>query len=110
MNTSIETFGEFYRQVYLPEHAKPTNRWLHFTGSLLGLIGLGFVIGTQRWWAIPLLFVIGYGFAWVGHFVVEKNRPATFRHPLWSFVGDWVMFSQMLRGRHWRGSTAKPPA
>jgi hypothetical protein len=74
-------------------------RRLHFVGStLVLLILLGAVSsGALVWlWLLP---VVGYGFAWVGHFFFEKNRPATFRHPLYSLMGDWVMFWDVLRGR-----------
>jgi hypothetical protein len=93
------SFAEFY-PYYLSEHSNRTCRRLHFTGSalLLGVL-LAVLIGSlSPWWllAIPL---IGYGFAWVGHFFFEHNRPATFSYPLYSLLGDWVMFRDMLVGR-----------
>jgi len=60
---------------------------------------LGYILATQKWALLLLLPVIGYGFAWIGHFVFEKNRPATFTYPLFSFMGDWVMFKDMLTGK-----------
>lgn len=92
------SFREFY-PYYLSEHRNSTCRRLHFVGSSLVLITLVAAIATRHWawlWLCPLF---GYGFAWVGHFFFEKNRPATFTHPLYSFAGDWVMYVQMLGGR-----------
>ena len=92
------SFREFYPH-YLAEHGHRTSRRLHFIGSLgvLAFVALAILQGDARWLlAAP---VCGYGFAWVGHFVFEKNRPATFRHPLWSLMGDWVMFKDILTGR-----------
>ena len=71
----------------------------HFAGTLLVLVTLGCVAATQRWVFLWLLPLFGYGFAWLGHFAVERNRPATFRHPLYSLVGDFRLFADMLRGR-----------
>ena len=92
------SFREFY-PFYLSEHANRTSRRLHFIGSC-GVLVLVAVAIMQRdfWWLLGAL-ACGYGFAWVGHFVFEKNRPATFRHPLYSFMGDWVMFKDILIGR-----------
>ncbi|PJK00597.1 hypothetical protein CO641_01045 [Lysobacteraceae bacterium NML91-0213] len=92
------SFREFY-PFYLGEHAHPVSRRLHFIGSC-GVLVLLAVAAWQRngWWLLAAL-VCGYGFAWVGHFFFEKNRPATFRHPLYSFLGDWVMFKDILTGR-----------
>jgi hypothetical protein len=92
------SFAEFY-PFYLSEHANRTCRRLHFVGTSLGLACLAAALVTlnPRWLLAGLL--IGYAFAWVGHFVFEKNRPATFSYPLWSFMGDWVMWSEILRGR-----------
>ena len=93
------SFREFY-PYYLSEHRDPTCRRLHFVGSALVLVLVGLVIAAvlSPWWllAVP---VIGYGFAWVGHFFFEHNRPATFTYPLWSLFGDWVMFKDMLTGK-----------
>ena len=92
------SFGEFYLY-YLSEHRRSGTRRLHFGGTLLVLLTLGCVLATQRWVFLWLLPVFGYGFAWLGHFAVERNRPATFRHPLYSLIGDFRMFADMLRGR-----------
>ncbi|KPK05630.1 MAG: hypothetical protein AMJ64_11245 [Betaproteobacteria bacterium SG8_39] len=91
-------FTEFY-PFYLSEHANRTCRRLHFVGTSLGLACLVTAVVTlNAGWLLAGL-VVGYAFAWVGHFVFEKNRPATFTYPLWSFIGDWVMWSEILRGR-----------
>ena len=92
------SFSEFYR-FYLSEHSNRNCRRLHVAGSLLVLatLGLALIARDARWlWLAPLF---GYGFAWLGHFAFEHNRPATFRHPLYSFIGDWVMLWDVLRGR-----------
>jgi len=98
VNTTFSTFGEFY-PFYLGEHANPTCRRLHFVGSslVLGCIVAAFVTGNL-WWLAGMP-IAGYGFAWVGHFFFEHNRPATFRHPLYSLIGDWVMYKDILIGR-----------
>ncbi|UPG88732.1 DUF962 domain-containing protein [Luteibacter aegosomaticola] len=95
---TFASFREFY-PFYLGEHADVRCRRLHFAGSLLVLLAilLAMSTGALAWlWLAP---VGGYGFAWIGHFVFEKNRPATFKHPLYSLMGDWVMFWDILRGR-----------
>ena len=98
MAQSYASFAEFYAY-YLAEHANRTCRRLHFVGTSL-VIGcvLAAVVTRDAWWLVgaPLC---GYGFAWIGHFFFEKNRPATFTHPLYSFWGDWVMYRDMLTGR-----------
>jgi hypothetical protein len=96
--SGFASFRQFY-PYYLGEHNNVQCRRLHFAGStLVLLILLGSILsGALVWlWLLP---VVGYGFAWVGHFFFEKNRPATFRHPLYSLMGDWVMFWDVLRGR-----------
>jgi hypothetical protein len=91
-------FRQFY-PFYLSEHANRTCRRLHFAGSCGVLAIVAAVLaGASPWW-LWLVPVIGYGFAWIGHYGFEKNRPATFEHPLYSLVGDWVMFWQILTGK-----------
>ena len=92
------SFREFY-PFYLSEHANRTCRRLHFVGSLLvlAIIFLAMATADARWlWLAP---IAGYGFAWAGHFFFEKNRPATFTHPLYSLIGDWAMFWDILNRR-----------
>ena len=96
--SKFQSFAEFW-PYYLGEHSKPATRVLHYVGSLAALALLIALIAAGKWWLLPLAFVPGYGLAWVGHFFVEKNRPATFRYPLWSFMGDWKMLALMLTGR-----------
>ena len=92
------SFAEFY-PYYLQEHSNDVCRRLHYVGSLLVLSILGYALFTQQWlWLLALPFA-GYGFAWVGHFVFEKNKPATFKYPLYSFMGDWVMLKDASTGR-----------
>ena len=98
MEKQYKTFGDFY-PYYLSEHRNTTCRVLHFIGSSLVLAAFATaLISGNAWWfaAMPLA---GYGFAWVGHFFFEKNRPATFTYPLYSFAGDWVMYFQLLAGK-----------
>jgi hypothetical protein len=98
MRKQYSSFGEFYRD-YLEEHKDPACRRLHFVGSALVLATLGAAAGTREWRWLIAAPLVGYGFAWVGHFVFEHNRPATFRSPLYSLAGDWVMFKDMLTGK-----------
>jgi len=98
MSAPYRTFREFY-PYYLSEHTHPTCRTLHFVGSILVLLVLAIGLLTgNAWWFIGIPLA-GYGFAWVGHFVFEKNRPATFTYPFYSFAGDWVMFFELLTGK-----------
>ena len=99
------TFREFY-PFYLSEHRNSTCRKLHFAGSTLVLALVAVAIVTANaWWLLAVPFA-GYGFAWVGHFAFEKNRPATFTYPLWSLAGDFRMWSEMARGRRWAPTAA----
>lgn len=93
-----QTFKAFY-PYYLTEHSSVANRRLHFIGTLLLLCFLIAGIVSGRWWFFALIPVIGYGFAWVGHYFIEKNRPATFTYPLYSLSADFVMFWDMLTGK-----------
>jgi hypothetical protein len=95
---TFNSFAEFY-PYYLQEHSNDTCRRLHYVGSLLVLSILAYALLTQQFvWLFALPFA-GYGFAWVGHFVFEKNKPATFKYPLYSFMGDWVMLKDAFTGR-----------
>ena len=91
-------FSEFYR-FYLSEHAHPANRRMHFIGTSGALAALIAALVLANPWLILAGLLFGYGCAWFGHARFEKNRPATFSHPFYSFVGDWVMFKDILLGR-----------
>ena len=92
------SFREFY-PFYLSEHANRVSRRLHFIGTSISL-GLLVAAANRHSWALVVLALVqGYALAWVGHFFFEHNRPATFRHPLWSFMGDWRMWWDILRRR-----------
>lgn len=96
--TRFESFEDFW-PFYLGEHRHPLNRRLHVVGTTLAL---GTLIGlclVGLWYLIGLVLVIGYAFAWVGHFLIEKNRPATFSYPLYSFIGDFKMWGLACSGR-----------
>ncbi len=98
MERQYKTLKEFY-PYYLQEHQNPTCRKLHFigTGLLFLILGYAVISGNYSWLlAIP---VVGYGFAWVGHFFFEKNKPATFKYPVFSLVSDFKLFFDLLLGR-----------
>lgn len=98
MEKQYKTFQEFW-PFYLGEHAAPANRGLHFIGTSLALLQIFFAFTSQRFWMLLTALVTGYAFAWIGHFFLEKNRPATFTYPWFSFRGDWKMWALMLTGR-----------
>ena len=97
MNNEYKSFSEFY-PFYLSQHSNLICRRLHFVGSSMVLLIFFYIFYTGSWLLILLLPLIGYGFAWLGHFFFEKNSPATFNHPFYSLIGDWVMFKDMLIG------------
>nr|WP_262924699.1 DUF962 domain-containing protein [Pseudomonas fluorescens] len=94
----FNSFAEFY-PYYLSEHANSTCRRLHFIGTTLVIFILAMTIAKGAWLLLLALPLAGYSFAWIGHFFFEKNRPATFQHPLYSLLGDFVMYRDMILGR-----------
>ncbi len=98
IEVKIKTYGEFW-DFYVQEHSKPMTRILHFAGTSLGLILLVFFVMRGMWLYIPLCLIVGYAFAWFAHFMVEKNKPASFKYPFWSFISDYKMMFYMMTGR-----------
>lgn len=97
MSQSCRSFGEFW-PFYLKQHSKPRTRALHYVGtSLVVAIGLFAAISGRWLWMLAVPFA-GYGFAWIAHFWVERNRPATFTYPLWSLAADFRMWWLWLTG------------
>ncbi len=94
----MKTFDEFW-PFYLNEHRQPLTRALHLAGTTLSLLILVCAIALRRPVLLVPALVCGYAFAWVGHFFVEHNRPATFKYPLWSFRADFKMWACALTGR-----------
>ena len=97
IHKELRTFEEFWPH-YLGEHLHPANRALHFIGTSLvyGIVALS-LAQSVKW--LVLAPLVGYGFAWTGHFFVERNKPATFTYPVWSLRGDFRMHARMLTGR-----------
>ena len=93
--TRYNSWSEFY-PFYLQEHSNPTNRRLHVIGTMCVVLLAAYVARTRDFRFLALLPLVGYGFAWVGHFVFEKNRPATFKYPFYSLFSDFVMFFQTV--------------
>ena len=94
----FSTYGEFFIY-YVRAHSHPANRIMHLLGTTLGLAVVisAFLLG-HPWYAM-LFPVVAYSFAWTGHFVIEKNTPATFGHPFWSFISDFRMLALMVTGQ-----------
>jgi hypothetical protein len=92
------SFAEFY-PFYLGEHSNLTCRRLHFIGTTLALLLTLYALYSRQWWWIAVAFVQGYAWAWTGHFFFEHNRPATFKYPFLSYVGDWKMWWDTLTGK-----------
>ena len=98
MMTNPQNYDEFW-DFYVSEHSVPMTRALHFIGTTLGIaLAVWFVLRGQ-WYFFPVFFVVGYGFAWFAHLMIEKNRPASFRFPFWSFISDFKMIWFMITRR-----------
>jgi hypothetical protein len=92
------SFSEFW-PVYVRAHSEPMTRGLHFAGTLTGWGIFAAAIMARHWWWIVAALVVPYALAWIGHFFVEHNKPATFEHPLWSWRADQKMVGMMLVGK-----------
>ena len=92
------SYQEFW-PFYLREHAEAGPRYMHYAGTVIGTAILAAALVTQTWWAILLWPLTGYGFAWVSHAFIERNKPATFIHPFWSFISDYRMTALAFTGR-----------
>lgn len=98
MKKKYQSFREFY-PYYLSQHENVICRRLHFFGTMIGLGILVYALSSFKFHFILLSFFVGYFFAWVGHFFFEKNKPATFTYPFYSYLGDWIMFRDILFGK-----------
>jgi len=94
----MKSFAEFWPH-YVAEHSLPATRALHAGGTIVSTICAAALIARGRPRLLPLAFIPGYAAAWIGHFFIERNKPASFKHPLWSFVADYKMVALMLTGR-----------
>lgn len=95
---AYKSLKEFY-PYYLTEHRNTICRTLHFVGTSLLFIVMGTSVYLSKYSLLWLLPVIGYGFAWMGHFFFEKNKPATFQYPLYSLASDFILFWDLLTGK-----------
>ena len=94
----FKSFEEFW-PFYLGEHRLIMCRTLHYIGTVMATSTLIFLIWQGMWAWLPIILPLGYGPAWIGHFFIEKNKPASFKYPLWSFIGDYKMFWMAMRGQ-----------
>ncbi|MDX5477400.1 MAG: DUF962 domain-containing protein [Cyclobacteriaceae bacterium] len=97
MSKDFKSLKEFY-PYYLSEHQHPTSRRLHFIGTALLFLILAAAIYLSNYWILWLIPIVGYGFAWVGHFFFEKNKPATFKYPFYSLASDFILFYHLMIG------------
>ncbi|MGI2854047.1 Mpo1-like protein [Shewanella algae] len=98
MEQKYKSFAEFY-PFYLSQHSDPVCRGLHYLGSTLVLLILLYSLLSGQFVWLLALPLVGYGFAWMGHFGFEHNKPATFQYPVYSLMADWVMLAQFVSGK-----------
>ncbi len=98
MAKQYTSFAEFW-PFYLQEHSKPQTRALHYIGTSLVVVIAIFALLSGRLWLLIAMPLAGYFFAWIAHFGIEKNRPATFTYPLWSLGADFKMWWLWLTGK-----------
>jgi hypothetical protein len=94
----FHSFEEFW-PYYVAEHSQPATRAMHAVGTTAAVACLAALLAKRKWRLLPLALVPGYGAAWLAHFLIEKNKPATFDYPLWSFIADYKMMGLMLAGK-----------
>lgn len=94
----FNSFEEFWPH-YVAEHSQPATRTIHAVGTTVGVACFLSLLAQRKWKLLPLALIPGYGAAWLAHFLIEKNKPATFDHPLWSLRGDYKMIGMMLSGK-----------
>lgn len=107
MEKQFKSLRTFY-PYYLKEHLNPTCRVLHFIGTGLLFLILALAIFSSNYNLLFLIPVVGYGFAWIGHYFFEKNKPATFQYPLYSLASDFIMFFELLIGKEKFKNNANP--
>ena len=105
MEKRYASLKEFY-PFYLTEHSNTTCRLLHFVGTGLVIISFLTFLVTFNWYYLAIIPFLGYGFAWVGHFFFERNKPATFQYPGYSLASDFIMFWDLLTGKEKFNPTA----
>ena len=99
MNKEFKDFEEFY-PYYIDEHKNKYNKLLHFIGTTIFIIFIIIFLASLDPKYVFYGFLSGYAWAWVGHFLIEKNKPATFYFPLYSLRGDWRMYKEIIQGKH----------
>ncbi len=98
MTKRLTTYAEFW-PYYLREHKRPATRGLHYLGTILAILLLLLALIAEEFRLLPAVLLVGYGFAWLAHAFIERNKPATFAYPIWSFISDFRMLGLWMSGR-----------